>query len=93
MSHFEKLLKDEVKKLRGQEKCEMTVTVAFTDKKYPTSVNMNAKCKGRQFFDVDIFNKLQESEVAIQHLCKPTIDLAPRRFKGNMSTVPAAGPC
>ena len=63
MSHFERHLKAEIVSLSGQDKCEMTVTVKFTTKAYPTSVNMNAKCKGKPFFNVNIINEFPRGNV------------------------------
>ena len=94
MGYFEGLMSDQIPELRGQEKCKMTVTVLFTpDKGYPTSVNMDAKCKGSQFFNVTISNKLHESEVRIDHLCRPTVNLSGPGFQGSATVVPGASAC
>ena len=93
MFHFERQLQAEIKSLTGTDQCEMTVSLRFTTKQYPTSVNMNAKCKGRQFFNVNISNTLQPSSVTITHLCKPNFPLKPGSFRGAASVVRGAAAC
>ena len=95
MFHFERLLQTEIKSLTGTDQCEMTVTLTFTTKQYPTSVNMNAKCKGRQFFNVDISNTLQPSSVTITHLCNPgaNLPLEPGQFRGTSTVAASAAAC
>ena len=93
MSHLERLLKKEIKSLRGNEKCKMEVTLKYTTKEYPTSVNMNARCKGRQFFNVNIANEFLRRDVKIDHLCMPSIALGPNNFTGTAIFAPNADPC
>ena len=93
MFHFERLLQNEIKSLTGTEQCEMTVTLSFTTKQYPTSVNMNAKCKGSQFFNVNIANTLNPSNVAITHLCRPSFALQPGAFRGTSTVAAGATAC
>ena len=93
MFHFERQLQAEIKSLTGTDQCEMTVSLRFTTKQYPTSVNMNAKCKGRQFFNVDISNKFPDWSVDIKHSCRPSFPLAPGRFRGNFTVAAGAGAC
>ena len=93
MFHFERQLQAEIKSLRGTDKCEMTVTIYFTTKKYPTSVNMNAKCKGSQFFNVNIANAFPDRNVKIEHLCRPSFPLQPGTFRGTSTVRVGAGPC
>ena len=92
-STFEKKLKDKIRNLSGTDQCEMTVTLSFTNKQYPTSVNMNAKCAGSQLFNVKTDNKFQEANVAVTHLCKPTIPLHGDRFEGNKTVAQGASAC
>ena len=93
MYHFERLLRKEIESLRGNERCRMVVTLKYTTKEYPTSVNMNAKCKGKQFFNVNISNEFPDSNVKIEHLCRPTIPLKSGGFRGTVSVVSNASSC
>ena len=93
MFYFENELRKEIRSLRGTDRCEMTVTLRFTTKKYPTSVNMNAKCRGSQFFNVNIDNALQPSNVAVQHLCRPSFPLQSGSFRGTSTIASGAGVC
>ena len=94
MSYFEKELKKEIKNLSGTDQCEMTVTLSFTQsKQYPEKVNMNAKCAGSQLFNVNIDNEFQKANVAVQHLCKPTIALHGIGFQGPVTIARGASAC
>ena len=93
MFHFENQLKKEIKSLTGANQCEMTVTLTTTTKQYPSSVNMNAKCNGSQFFNVDIANAFPDSNVRITHRCQPSFPLAPGRFRGTSTLAAGAGAC
>ena len=93
MFHFERQLQAEIKSLTGTAQCEMTVSLSFTTKQYPTSVNMNAKCKGGQFFNVNISNEFPDRNVKITHLCRPSFPLEPGSFRGTSSVAAGAGAC
>ena len=93
MFHFERQLQAKINSLTGTNQCEMTVTLSFTTKQYPTSVNMNAKCNGSQFFNVDIDNAFPDSKVKIEHKCRPSFPLEPGSFRGTSTVVSGAGAC
>ena len=93
MFHFERQLQAEINSLTGTDQCEMTVTLSFTTKQYPTSVNMDATCKGSQFFNVNIDNAFPDSNVKITHLCRPTFPLEPSSFRGTSTVFLGATAC
>ena len=94
MFHFERQLQAEINSLTGAQQCEMTVTLSYTPGKlYPTKVNMDAECKGSQFFNVNIDNAFPDSNVKIEHLCIPSFPLEPGSFRGTSTTISGATAC
>ena len=94
MFHFERQLQTEINSLTGAQQCDMTVTLMFTSgKQYPTSINMDARCKGSQFFNANIDNAFPRNNVKIEHLCTPSFPLQPGTFSGTSSVVAGAGAC
>ena len=92
MFQFERQLQAEIKSLTRTILCEMTVTLNFTTKQYPASLKMNAKCKDSQFFNVNIVNAFPDSNVKIEHLCRPRFPLKPGSFRGISTVVSGAFP-